>query len=62
MFNSEILENSIFNWEDLDGKTLSIKVGKEVTKDGETVIVSGYSKDEKKHYILHAIVKDEQII
>ena len=62
MFNEKDIKNSMFNWEDLNGKTLQIRVGKDITEDGETMIVSGYSKKENKHYIIHAIVEDQQLV
>jgi hypothetical protein len=62
MFDKNMLKESLFNWEDLNGKTLTIGVSKDISEDGETILVSGYSKKENKHYILHAIVKDEQLI
>lgn len=58
----EIIDQSIFNWEDLNGKTLKIQVAKDISKDGESIMVSGYSKKDNKYYILHCSHKEYHLV
>lgn len=42
-----------FNWSDLDGKTLQIRVNRDVTNDQETTVVMGREVDTGKFYLLN---------
>lgn len=45
----------LFKWEELDGKSLNIKVGVDDAPEGDTttICVMGYEKKTGKHYVLH---------
>lgn len=55
--NTKEVKGSVFDWKDLDGKTLDIHIGVDYSSTRDTTVVSGYDAKEDKYYVLHEMVR-----